>query len=294
MLRKSSNNWLFKYCPPYFQTSGGIPSGPAAFPHFNLLIAMSSSTILGVSVKWCLIGSCGIMLFKFAKTLIFGFSRRLKCSLHLSMIAFLSLWSMLLSIPFTGSRYVPSGPYTSLSDAKKALESFWSDRSWIFAAFLVHQSFFICCSFFWSSDFTLLYLRVVYPVHLLLSVVWRSVFFSLIRSVLSSFDSVNQAACFLDGFLSTTVVAPWTAFFKIFHRFLVLPSCTVGKVSFIAAVRESLSCWLFNFSTFSFLGGCGPVFLKGRGFGLMLQTARIIKWSVEHSAPFIALVMRSP
>ena len=52
ILQKSCKSLFLNVAPPYFQTSGGIPSGPAAFPHFVLLMAISSSSAVGGSSMW--------------------------------------------------------------------------------------------------------------------------------------------------------------------------------------------------------------------------------------------------
>ena len=49
MLQKSCNSWFLSAGPPYVQTFGGIPSAPTDFPHFVLLMAMSSSSAVGGS-----------------------------------------------------------------------------------------------------------------------------------------------------------------------------------------------------------------------------------------------------
>ena len=152
---------------------------------------MLSSSIFDGSPNCCLIGSCGIMLSAFSTALVVVFSKTLKCCFHLSMIAFLSFIRILLSAICTGSRNVRCRPYTSLRDAKKALESFHSDRSWISAAFFVHQSLFICHSFLWSSDFTFLYSSFIDLVHLSCRVLLNSLFFSFTRFLISTFDSSN-------------------------------------------------------------------------------------------------------
>ena len=85
ILQKSCKSLFLNVAPPYFQTSGDIPSGPAAFLHSVLLMAISSSSAVGGSSMWYLTGSCGMLLAP-SSAPDSGFSRRLKCSLHLSII----------------------------------------------------------------------------------------------------------------------------------------------------------------------------------------------------------------
>ena len=168
---------------------------------------MSSSSAVGGSSMWYLTASCGMSPLTLSLTLVSGFSRRLKYFLYLSIIFCFSMWSTLLSILFTGSKWAPYGPYTSLSDAKNALGLFRSARYCISDGLSVYQSFFICCSFFWSSDFTPLYLFFVALVHPPACVLWKSELFLSTNSINSSFNSLNQSACFLVGLLRTSEAA---------------------------------------------------------------------------------------
>ena len=98
------------------------------FRTFILLMTMSSSSAVGGSSMWYLTGSCGMLLLAPSSTLVSGFSRRLKCSLHLSIILCFSVWSTLPSILFAGSKQAPCGPNASFSDEKNALGLFRSAR----------------------------------------------------------------------------------------------------------------------------------------------------------------------
>ena len=130
---------------------------------------------------------------------------------------------------------------------------------------------FISYSFFWSSDFTTLYLLFVALVHPPASVNWNSKFYVF------SFNSSNQSACFLVGLMRTSDAAVQSAFFKAPHCSSLVPVGNVEMFSLIADKNLSFSLWLLSYSMFSLFGGFHQFFFKGGGFGLMLHLVRIMK-----------------